>query len=131
MSNTGLLYDKCESNERDMRNRNMLDWTLDARKHEHGERGHHKLGLVGGVNVYEVQRNLVDLESELRGQHHLYSKCPEDKHAMANNGLSQPYVEVKQHYCKGAKKVKTQFNQMKDCQMIDFHNVGMDGFSKK
>ena len=127
MSNTNLLFDKCETNERDMRNRSMLDWTLDARKHEHGGRCYHKLGLVGGVNVQEVQRNLIDLESELRGQNHTYSRCAEYKHSFDNNGIKQPYVNVNQQFCKGAKKVKTQFPKMKECQMLDFHNVGMDG----
>jgi hypothetical protein len=105
----------------------MLDWTLDARKHEHGGRSYHKLGLVGGVTVHEVQRNLVDLESELRGQNHTYSRCPEDKHSVDNNGIKQPFVNVKQRFCKGEKQIKTQFNKMKEHQMLDFHNVGMDG----
>ena len=38
------------------------------KKYENDKRCHHKLGLVGGVEVGFIQRNLVDLESELRGQ---------------------------------------------------------------
>jgi hypothetical protein len=130
MSSNRLIYDNCETNERDGRNRNMLDWTMDVKKHEHEKRCRHKIGLVSGVEVQEVQRNLVDLESELRGQYHVYSRCPEDKHSYANNGISAGYVNVEQHYCKGARKIKTQFPEIKDCQMLDFRNVGMDSCSK-
>lgn len=126
MASTKLLYDKCETNETDRQNQNMLNWILDVRQHENEKRCHHKLGLVGGVQVQEVQRNLVDLESELRGQYHYVSKCPEDKHSYDNNGINKP-VDVKQKHCRAPRKVQTQFNKMKDCQMIDFHNVTMDG----
>ena len=45
----------------------MLDWMLYDKKYENDRRCHHKLGLVGGVEVGNT-KNLVDLESELRGQ---------------------------------------------------------------
>ena len=127
MSSTTLLYDTCETNMKLNESRNILDWVLDVHRHENEKKCHHKLGLVGGSEVYEAKRNLVDLESELRGQNHIYSKCPEDKHHLENNGISKPFVNVDQHYCKGAKKVKTQFKKMEDCQMLDFRNVRMDG----
>ena len=54
-------------------------------------------------------------------------KCPEKKHQLNNNGVNKPFVNVKQQFCKGSKKVKTKFGQLKDCQMLDFRNVHMDG----
>jgi hypothetical protein len=105
----------------------MLDWILYNEKYENDKRCHHKLGLVGGVEVGEVQRNLVDLESELRGQNHVIYRCPEKKHQLENNGINKPYVKVEQKFCKKEKEVKTQFKSLKDCQMVDFRNVGMDG----
>ena len=71
MSSNKLIYDKCETSLRLSYNRNMLDWILYDKKYENDKKCHHKLGLVGGVEVNEVQRNLVDLESELRGQNHV------------------------------------------------------------
>jgi len=127
MASTKLLYDNCQTKDTDRQNLNMLNWILDVRSHEHDKRCHHKLGIVGGVQVQDVKRNLVDLESELRGQYHYTSKCPEDKHSYENNGIKQQHVDVKQKYCRAPRKVKTQFNKMKDCQMIDFHNVTMNG----
>jgi len=127
MSSNKLIYDKCETNLRLSYNKNMLDWIIYDKKYENDKRCHHKLGLVGGVEVGEVQRNLVDLESELRGQNHVIYRCPEKKHQLENNGISKPYVNVEQKFCKGAKEVKTKFSSLKDCQMVDFRNVGMDG----
>ena len=36
----------------------------------------HQLGFVGGTAVSHIAGNLVDLESELRGQTRIISKCP-------------------------------------------------------
>ena len=127
MSSNKLIYDKCETNLRLSYNRNMLDWILYDKKYENDKRCHHKLGLVGGVEVSDVQRNLVDVESELRGQNHVLYNCPEKKHQLDNNGISKGYVDVEQKFCKKPKQVKTSFKTLKDCQMVDFRNVSMDG----
>ena len=127
MSSNKLLYDECETNLRLSYNRNMLDWMLYDKKYENDRRCHHKLGLVGGVEVSEVQRNLVDLESELRGQNRVFYRCPEKKHQLDNNGICKPYVKVPQQFCKEEKEVKTNFESLEDCQMVDFHNIKMDG----
>ena len=83
--------------------------------------------MVGGVEVSEVQRNLVDLESELRGQNRILYNCPEKKHQYDNNGLNTDYVEIEQKSDGKKKRIKTRFKSLKDCQMLDFRNVGMDG----
>ena len=127
MSSNRLLYDNCETNLRLSYNRNMLDWVLYNKQFENDKRCHHKIGLVGGVEVSEVQRNLVDVESELRGQNHILYNCPEKKHQYDNNGLNKDYVEIEQKSDGKKKRIKTKFNSLKDCQMLDFRNVGMDG----
>ena len=126
MSSNRLTYDNCEYKERLNESASTVQYLLDVNKYEHKKRCRNKLGLVGGVEVQEIQKNLVDLESELRGQYKMQSLCPEARHSMFNNGLTKD-VEVKQQVCKKSRNVKTQFRKIKSCQFIDFRNVGMEG----
>ena len=127
MSSNKLIYDKCETNLRLSYNRNMLDWILYDKKFENDKRCHHKLGLVGGVEVSEVQRTLVDVESELRGQNHVLYNCPEKNINLRIMELIKICGCRTKKFCKKPKQVKTSFKTLKDCQMVDFRNVSMDG----
>ena len=127
MSSNRLMYDTCAYKKRLDESVGPLNYTLYPGKYENCSKCRIELGSVGGNNVSLFSGNLVDLESELRGQNHVIYRCPEKKHQMENNGISKPYVKVEQKFCKGAKEVKTKFSSLKDCQMVDFRNVAMDG----
>ena len=63
MSSNKLIYDKCETNLRLSYNRNMLDWILYDKKYENDKKCHHKLGLVGGVEV--SSKDVSELAAEM------------------------------------------------------------------
>ena len=45
-------------------------------KYENCKKCRHELGIVGGSSVSHIQGNLVDLETDLRGQTRRTTKCP-------------------------------------------------------
>ena len=90
-----------------------LAYMLYPGRYENCSKCRHEFGLLGGRAASHIKGNLVDLESELRGQNHVIYRCPEKKHQMENNGISKPYVKVEQKFCKGAKdksKIKNEIS---------------------
>jgi hypothetical protein len=54
-----------------------LEYVLDSVRYEHAKRCRMKLGIVGGTAVsHIVGANLVDVESELRLQTRVATRCP-------------------------------------------------------
>ena len=123
------LYDKCEYKNRLNTSTDSLNYLLNVSKYENNKRCHNNLGLAGGVEVQEIKRNLVDLESELRGQFKIQSLCPEKKHSFYNNGMNESEINIEQNLCKKSRTIKTKYPKMKSCQFIDFSNIGMEGCS--
>lgn len=76
MSSNSILYDNDEYKCRLGRNDNMLKWILDPTVYENKKRCYHKMGITPGSEVYELERNLVDIDSELKGRFKCYSRCP-------------------------------------------------------
>jgi hypothetical protein len=80
MSFNRPLYDACEYETRLGDNEGILKYTLDSNKHYNCNQKRIDFGLLGGNNVSQSTENLVDLESDLRNQTRLYSKCPQRKY---------------------------------------------------
>jgi len=86
MSLTRALYDPCEYNTRLAESSNVLTYNLDPSKFYNRNECRVELGVVGGNNVSLSGCNLVDVESELRNQTRLYSRCPQHKYSPSCNG---------------------------------------------
>ena len=80
MSFNRTIYDDCAYAKRLNENQNVLHYNLDTNKFYNCNQKRVGFGLLGGNNVSQSQENLVDLESDLRNQTRLYSRCPKRKY---------------------------------------------------
>ena len=75
MSFNRTTYDNCSYKQELQDNVSTLSYLLSPYRYEHENKCRHQLGFVGGTVVSHIQGNLVDLDSELRGQTRIISKC--------------------------------------------------------
>jgi len=68
MSSNRLTLDAATYKRQLGESASILDWVMDQSAFESASKCRHELGLVGGSAVSHVAGNLVDLDSELRGQ---------------------------------------------------------------
>lgn len=68
MANTRTSWDACTYEEKLALSSGSLGYTLSPLPMANPNQCRHELGLVGGTAVSHVRGNLVDLESDLRGQ---------------------------------------------------------------
>ena len=80
MSFNRSKYDDCAYEAQLRENQNVLHYNLDANKFYVSDQKRIDFGLLGGNNVSQSAENLVDVESDLRNQTRLYSKCPKRKY---------------------------------------------------
>lgn len=80
MSFNRLKYDSCAYDKRLDESTSVLTWILDPNKYYNCNECRMEFGLVGGNNVSRYVGNLVDLESDLRGQTRVASDCPSKKY---------------------------------------------------
>jgi hypothetical protein len=107
MSFNRFPYDASEFIKEQILNRSTLNYMLDHSRYENNNRCRHELGLVGGTAVSHNNYNLVDVETELRGQSRSSSLCP-SKH-YPNNKF--PISETKLH--------------LPSCQMIRYKSINL------
>ncbi len=79
MSSNRLRYDTCAYKKELAQSTGPLSYLLNPMKYENCSKCRIELGQVGGTAVSNYSGNLVDLESDLRGQTRVNSRCPEDK----------------------------------------------------
>ena len=75
MSFNRTIYDKCNENNNNYYNTNAFDYMMYQGKYYNDKKCRVEFGLLGGTNVGSYKGNLVDLESQLRGQTTQLSKC--------------------------------------------------------
>lgn len=116
MSFNHLRYDSCTYMKDLKENVSILTYLLSPFRYEHQDKCRHKLGLVGGTAVSHVQGNMVDLESELRGQTRYLTKCTknaavplERDGGIIVNDKTEPISVAKKH--------------LPACQMISYREV--------
>jgi hypothetical protein len=97
MSFNRLKYDTCQTAREQNESVSVLSYVLNMDAYENPKKGRHVLGLVGGTGVSHIQGNLVDLESDLRGQTRFQTKCAdrqwkplESEGAMIRNDKTAP-----------------------------------------
>jgi len=115
MSFNKLSYDNCTYNRHLKENISVLSFYLSPYRFEHKDKCRHQLGLVGGTDVSHVSGNLVDLESDLRGQTRFLSKC--DKNAYKPVSPGSDILNDK------TAPISTQLNHLPSCQMISYKEV--------
>ena len=76
MSSNRLSYDACAYEKSLQQSTSPLDYVLYNGKYENCSKCRFEFGVVGGNGVSLFDGNLVDLESELRGQTREASLCP-------------------------------------------------------
>ena len=103
MSFNRLKYDTCTLVQEQQNNVTTLSYLLSPMPFEHGNKCRHEFGLVGGTAVSHVEGNLVDLESDLRGQTRTHSRCAASRY---QPGCAQ---ETTQH--------------LPTCQMIPYRKI--------
>jgi hypothetical protein len=87
MSFNRTKYDNC-SYKVDLKSSvDTLSYVLSPYRYENNNKCMHQLGLVGGTAVSHIKGNLVDLDSELRGQTRIISKCPTNLYTPSDNGI--------------------------------------------
>ena len=80
MSSNRLIYDECAYKKTLQQSTDPLQYALYTGKFENSAKCRIELGSVGGNGVSLFNGNLVDLESDLRGQTRLLSDCSKDKY---------------------------------------------------
>jgi hypothetical protein len=87
MSFNRTTYDTCSYKQDLQDNVSTLSYLLSPYRYEHINKCRHQLGFLNGTNVSHIQGNLVDLESDLRGQTRLLSKCQNNLYVPTNDNI--------------------------------------------
>jgi len=77
MSFTKLSYDTCAYKNELAQSTGTLGYILYPGRYENQNSSRIEFGIVGGNDVSIIKGSLVDLESDLKGQTRLSSKCPQ------------------------------------------------------
>lgn len=80
MAFTRQLYDSCATKKRTEEGTGVLSYLMDPNKFYNCNPCRIELGTVGGNNVSLYEGNIVDLESDLRGQTRVASHCPSNQY---------------------------------------------------
>lgn len=93
----------------------IADYVFSPFRFEHQNKCRHELGIIGGTGVSHIAGNMVDLESDLRGQTRLLSKCGGNQWKPIDTGV--PIVNDK------TPPISTQSKHLPSCQMIGYRSV--------
>ncbi len=115
MSFNHLKYDDCTYSTRLKENVSILSYVINDDRYNNKSKCRHELGIVGGTAVSHVKGNLVDLESDLRGQTRFKSKCPWREHHPVAPG--QKIVNDK------TAPIDTSSVHLPACQMISYKQI--------
>lgn len=102
MSSNRLSYDACAYQKSLQQSTSPLEYMLYNGKYENCAKCRIEFGTVGGNGVSLFSGNLVDLESELRGQTRNASLCPSNMYTPSNKPVNlahQPSCQM-QYYPK-------------------------------
>jgi hypothetical protein len=117
MSFNHLSDDSCTYTRGLKENVGILSYILSPHRFENENKCRHELGLVAGTAVSHVRGNLVDLESELRGQTRYLTKCAARAARPLEDGV--PITNDK------TAPIDTKMVHLRPCQMISYKSVPM------
>lgn len=87
MSFNRTKYDTCTYKQNLQGNVSTLSYVMSPMYYEHKDKCRHQLGFISGTNVSHIKGNLVDLDSELRGQTRYISKCGGNMYVPTDDGI--------------------------------------------
>jgi len=122
-----LKDDKCEYMTKVKQSTSILSHQLDPLRYYSCNPCRATEGIIGGNNVSVYKGNLVDLESELRGQTRMASRCPKDLFApgtVIQNKVYGNCPDVCEHgdlsgECLQKKCIKN-LSHLPECKIIDY-----------
>jgi len=115
MSFNHLSDDHCTYSRNLKENVSILDYVLSPFRFEHKDKCRHALGLVGGSAVSHIKGDIVDLESDLRGQTRFVTKCIDHQH--------KPIEAGQRIYNDKTEPIDTTALHLPACQMISYKSV--------
>jgi hypothetical protein len=116
MSFNHLTTDHCTYTRHLKQSVSILDYVMSPYRFEHKDKCRHALGLVGGPQVSHVSGNLVDLESDLRGQTRYSSKYCNNQHIP----IKTPGQKI---FNDKTEPIDTSALHLPTCQMISYKSV--------
>jgi hypothetical protein len=114
MSFNRTKYDNCSYTTDLKSNVDTLGHILSTYRYEHKDKCMHQLGFVGGTAVSHIQGNLVDLDSELRGQTRILTRCPTNKYIPSDDNL------IKNDK---TEPINTEMKHLPSCQSIMYRSI--------
>ena len=114
MSFNRTKYDTCSYKQDLEENVNTLGYILTPFRYEHKYKCRHQLGFIGGTSVSHIKGNIVDLESELRGQTRIISKCGDNYYIPTNDNI------IKNDK---TEPIDTSLNHLGTCQSIMYKSI--------
>ena len=95
MSSNRILYDSSTYNRSVKQNNNIEQYQMYVGKFDNGQKCRIDFGILAGNDVSTYTGNMVDLESDLRGQTRICSSDNTNYPPMCNNGNSVSYTNKK------------------------------------
>jgi len=114
MSFNRTKYDTCSYKLDLQTSVDTLGHILSPYRYEHKDKCMHELGFVGGTAVSHIQGNLVDLDSELRGQTRIITKCNNNQYTPSENGIVNNDKTT---------PINTNMTHLPTCQSIMYRSV--------
>lgn len=116
MSFNRSKYDTCTYKCDLQNNVSTLGYILYPLRYNRDDKCRHQLGFLDGTNVSHISGNLIDLESELKGQTRLLSKCDNNK-----------YIPTNDNMIKNDKTppIDTTMKHLPSCQAITYRSVNL------
>jgi hypothetical protein len=126
MAFTRLKDDDCTYNHYLKESTSTLNFILDPNRYYSCHPCRIKEGIVGGNNVSVFKGNLVDLESDLRGQTRCASKCPGKLYKPGTNIQNKSYGNCPENCRHGdisgiacTKKCEANLVHLSECKLIN------------
>ena len=125
MSSNRLIYDTCAYKHELSQSVGPLQYILNPMKYENCNKCRMELGIVGGTAVSHIKGNLVDLETDLRGQTRRTTKCPTKLYQNPCpkgdiNNCQPGNINIVADPSQTARDINTQMLHLPSCQMIRY-----------
>ena len=125
MSSNRLIYDTCAYKHELSQSVGPLQYVLNPIKFENANKCRMELGVVGGTAVSHVKGNLVDLETDLRGQTRRQTKCPSRLYQNPCptgdiNDCKPGNIKIRGDPSQTERNIDTEMLHLPSCQMIRY-----------
>ncbi len=115
MSSNRLRYDQCSYQSDLSQSVGPLGYLLNPMKYENCDKCRHEFGLLGGQEVSNIKGNLIDLESNLRGQTRYASNCPSKQYAPTEGNT----IVIEGNACNKKRVIDITKVHLPSCQTIE------------